>query len=62
MRCTAPGAAAEADEKVITHPLGCQSRAERRTKRGAGSTGVRKLIARAEAVYESLRPMEGRVL
>jgi hypothetical protein len=50
------------DEKVITHPSAVKARLKDSLKRELEAPEVRKLIARAEAVYESLRPIEGRVL
>jgi hypothetical protein len=50
------------DEKVITHPSAIKAGLKDALKKELEAPEVRKLIARAEAVYESLRPMEVRVL
>lgn len=50
------------DEKVIAHPSAVKAGLKDALRRDLEAPEVRKLIARAEAVYESLRPMEGRVL
>jgi hypothetical protein len=50
------------DEKVITHPSAIKAGLKEALKKELEAPEVRKLIARAEAVYESLRPMEGHVL
>ena len=49
------------DEKVITHPSAVKARLKDALKKELEAPEVRKLTARAEAVYESLRPMESRV-
>ena len=50
------------DEKVITHPSAVKAALKDALKEELEAPEVRKLIARAEAVYESLRPMEPRTL
>ena len=48
---------------MITHPSAIKAGLKEALKKELEAPEVRgKLIARAEAVYESLRPMEGRVL
>jgi hypothetical protein len=49
------------DEKVVTHPSAIKAELKDALKKELEAPEVRKLIARAEAVYESLRPMESRV-
>jgi hypothetical protein len=49
------------DEKVITHPSAVKAGLKDALKMELEAPEVRKLTARAEAVYESLRPMESRV-
>jgi hypothetical protein len=49
------------DEKVITHPSAVKVGLKDALKEELEAPEVRKLIARAEAIYESLRPIEGRV-
>jgi hypothetical protein len=46
---------------VITHPSAVKARLKDALKKELEAPEVRKLTARAEAVYESLRPMESRV-
>jgi hypothetical protein len=50
------------DEKVITHPSAVKTGLKDALKKELEAPEVRKLIARAEAAYESLRSMEVRVL
>ena len=52
----------QAGREVITHPSAIKAGLKDALKKELEAPEVRKLIARAEAVYESLRPMEGRVL
>ena len=47
---------------MITHPSAVKAALKEALKEELEAPEVRKLIAKAEAVYESLRPMEGRVL
>src|SRR5919107_2001491 len=49
------------DEKVIPHPSAVKIGLKDALKEELEAPEVRKLTARAEAVYESLRPMESRV-
>jgi hypothetical protein len=50
------------DEKVIAHPSAVKAGLKDALKKELEAPEVRKLIARAEALYQSLRPMESRVL
>ena len=50
------------DEKVITHPSAVKAGLKDALEKELEAPEVRKLVARAEAVYHSLRPMEVRVL
>jgi hypothetical protein len=50
------------DEKVITHPSAVKAGLKDALKKELEAPELRKLIAKAEAVYESLRSIEGRVL
>ena len=50
------------DEKVITHPSAVKARLKDALKKELEAPEVRKLTARAEAVYESFGPIDGRAL
>jgi hypothetical protein len=50
------------DEKVITHPSAVKAGLKDALKKELEAPELRKLIAKAEAVYESLRSTEGRAL
>jgi hypothetical protein len=49
------------DEKVIAHPSAVKAGLKDALKKELEAPEVRKLTARAEAVYDSLGPIEGRV-
>ena len=50
------------DEKVITHPSAIKAGLKEALKKELEAPEVRKLIARAEAVYDSFVPTEGHTL
>ena len=50
------------DEKVIAHPSAVKARLKDALKKELEAPEVRKLTARAEAVYESFGPIDGRAL
>jgi len=50
------------DEKVIPHPSAVKIGLKDALKEELEAPEVRKLTARAEAVYDSFGPIEGRVL